>query len=267
VSKNKYAPPQHHANGQTQYGSPNAVLRREIEITDDAKVPEKTKSKTAQNIRPSMCARIWTWIKEPNVVIAIATVVIAVVGILQWNILSRQLDEAAREFNVSHRPWVSLTGSPKITNPLRFDTKGPHVEVVLTLRNAGSAPAIGVVTNMHLVPVPESPKPAWVDLVKPECTDKALMERVTDREGGDLLVPQIEIMLPKRTVDFRDGSTSGNAPIFLMGCIGYYAPGEDTHKSPPHRISFTERFVTLIPSKTLEGNGHFETEGWGDAKD
>lgn len=93
-----------------------------------------------------MLTRILIWLREPNGIIAIATVVIAVVGILQWIILKGQLDETAKEFAASHRPWVTVSGPVQANGPLIIDDTGVHISISYTIKNGGTAPAIGMFT-------------------------------------------------------------------------------------------------------------------------
>ncbi len=88
------------------------------------------------------------WIKRcgdsaPNWIIAVFTIVIGIVGCLQWKILSGQLEETAKEFRASHRPWVSISEVHTVT-PLTFSSKGATVAVIISLKNSGASPAIGV---------------------------------------------------------------------------------------------------------------------------
>jgi hypothetical protein len=217
---------------------------------------------------------------KATVWIALFTLVSVVVSVGTFLILKSQLKEMHDGGVDTHtlaqqaidqttimrqRPWVSLTGSPEFKG-ISLDAKGnpQEIDVVLTLRNAGNAPAIGVVTNMHLAGVPESPPPDWAILVVRECDDAAFRNKIDERKGGDLLVPQMEIHTRKTRVRLREDSPTIEGDLFLMGCVGYYDSREKVYKeAPKYEMSFVERFV---PGRNGI-DGHFETQGWGDAKD
>jgi len=84
-----------------------------------------------------------------------------------------------RQFSISHRPWVSVSGEIK-NSPLVFSDRGAHVTVSFTIKNAGSAPALGVGTmNGGLIvgPMPRTPEQArtaiGLRLIPPNVSDIA----------------------------------------------------------------------------------------------
>jgi hypothetical protein len=200
----------------------------------------------------------------------VLTVVLVIVGIWaiciyggQLNVMKGTLSEYVKEFTVSRRPWVSLTKSPEFDG-IRLDAKGnpQEIDIVLTLRNAGNVPAISVVTNMHLVRTAESP---GINQVMRECADGTLTNKIHEREGGDLIVPQIEFRTRKVPIRFReDDHPIVTGTLFLVGCIGYFDSREKVYQeAPKYEMSFVEQF---IPARK-DGIAHFETVGWGDSKD
>jgi hypothetical protein len=189
------------------------------------------------------------------------------IAAFQYSAMNETLKETAREFNISHRPWVSLLNHPEPTK-LWFDDSGPHVEVRFNLVNRGTAPAIAIVVNANLIT-----REYWDrDEPFPECADDALATVVKERKGGDFLVPQMKITTPEKPIIARKGEhpAISKKQVFLIGCLGYY-DDSDISQPPPHKMSFVEFFVSetgkyFDPSERKPISGHFETVGWGHAR-
>lgn len=77
--------------------------------------------------------------------------------------INRQAGIMERQFSISHRPWVTVSGGIKTNGPLVFDNSGAHVSISYLVRNGGIAPAIGTLTMMSALfvgPMPRTPDEA-----------------------------------------------------------------------------------------------------------
>src|ERR1039457_1859544 len=135
---------------------------RPVLVNEEAMAQKKTESSAkttdnSSNNEKHLCMRFWGYITRPSITdwaIAAFTCALAFVAIGQYSVtrgqltkMQKQLDQSDMQFSMSHRPWVTvLPGSVQTNDPLIFDTTGAHVSVSYTLKNGGTAPAIGTFT-------------------------------------------------------------------------------------------------------------------------
>jgi hypothetical protein len=204
--------------------------------------------------------------------IAAFTCVLAVVGFLQWSILSGQLGESQKEFTSSHRPWVNVSGSVQIAGPLVFENTGAHVSVSYVLKNGGTAPALGTIQiNKGLIvgPMPRTPEEIrqTIDCSKPTILPPSgLPGTIANASNIGLLI------LPGDADEIKDYTlaTQRNQPVPSTGlqevwfplCIRYKDERGDFHGT-----GLLWRFISsdgkreVVPMGSIQGT--FERIGVG----
>lgn len=222
--------------------------------------PPKPQDRTAQpSEQPHVAEPRWP-IVLPIVIsglVLVAIVVQAYIYKKQWDAMENQLNDARVEFRASHRPWVSLINEPVPQVPAGYVPDGhTNIKVAFVLKNAGTAPAIGVVINPKLELRDKwPPEPGKL---YPECEPESLAKLSRKGAYGDLIIPGLEMQPILKEVEWREG-TQGKR-VFLIGCIAYT---EDENRGClPYVMSFAGEY---------SGNGEgcdsdkpcFIFQGWG----
>lgn len=208
-------------------------------------------------IKAFLQASAANWTAGATVAIAAFTFVSIGVGIAQWNVLTRTVNEMRAE----RRPWVSI--SPTIASDLvrtvpinnTWDSrKGISFTLDLALKNTGQSPAM----NARIVMQAESWGPADdpVEVQKTFCDAERKKPYMHSPESFTIFAG--EAMTPvERTFTF-DGNwlqaaaakTGGAIVPELIGCIDYGFPGEPWH----HQTGFIYRVIRSNEPFTMDAS-------------
>ncbi|WP_400766192.1 hypothetical protein [Methylosinus sporium] len=178
-----------------------------------------------------------------NVWVAGLTFVLAGVGIAQWNITSRTLDEMRDE----QRPWVYQAA--QIKGRMIIEEDNFVIPLTWTLSNVGHLPSFFTTIT---VKAKVEAFPANINKLRfAECDE--ILSRPWDKQGGGSVFPgqttdpQGHSPIISRK-EYADLAADGQGPaIIAFGCVDYKIPGDGRH----HQT----RFVYLVGSTRPLGIG------------
>jgi hypothetical protein len=141
-----------------------------------------------------------------------------------------QIDVMKSQFSISHRPWVNISGAIKTDSPLVFDDTGAYISISDTLKNGGTAPALGTTQmNQGLIigPMPRTPEET--------------RQKIDCSKGGFSIISNVAgvLILPGDTVEFKNLKLNsqprqaipnvGPQEIWFTLCIQYKDESGDFH--------------------------------------
>jgi hypothetical protein len=201
----------------------------EVEVSEklQTKEPNPGTQERGGYPHPPRKSGFWGGIKLTDVVVAAATVVIAVVGCLQFSIMNSTLN--------LERPWIGPTTREidvnKITN--RIDSARWHFE------NGGRSPATRVRARAAFKLGPANS----LDLTeenRPQI-DQCIVK--DDGTAGFVVLPHVDQSLPvfphQDVIDRMDDIYAGKVGLYLVGCVDY----SDTSRKASYRTYITEHVV------------------------
>jgi hypothetical protein len=99
--------------------------------------------------KKAYCAAHWTM--TFLIIYTGLTLIVAVMSIITGFAAKESADTAARQLEMTDRPWVAVDVS--ITSPLAYNDKGVEVEFSFTPKNIGHSPAQNVLIDPQLLPI------------------------------------------------------------------------------------------------------------------
>jgi len=217
------------ANGNTtpeQRGTKGAPLV--VDIKGHKNTEEETAKEQREKDDKDFTDR-WTF--RATVAVAGFTGLLVIIGGLGVWAALRTLRAIEREFELSHRPWVSV--ALNIASPIVFDPDGMRVTIRFELRNTGNSPAIRTMIDVALDANWEQ---AQIDSNWKTCCDKPTIP-IADYVSvtlfpGDPYPWDMEFTMPKETIEANRDPIEGRfVHLTVMGRVGYefsFAKGQRT---------------------------------------
>jgi hypothetical protein len=188
-----------------------------------------------------ICLVIWdtrtkqswrTTLKEPMVlftgVLAVGTIALALVAILQW----RTLDKTDETLRAAQRPWMKYA-DVQFAGPLIYNENGLNISLRFFLKNTGNSPAQNVFPETFISVNPRDALGAG--------EQRRLCEIVRNRPrpvpaddfgvtyfpGDDPIQQQITVSVSKSEIAAAVGGLPSNFPFVfpvVFGCVNYRFP-------------------------------------------
>lgn len=241
-------------NSKKKPSNPVTPPQNEDGVPQDPKQESSNNKNTTTN--PARGFRLVEWASVViNAVLAIIAARALIVYGGQLHVMSGQLAEMKTEFSVSHRPWVSVeSGQIRSNGMVRFDRQGGHISLSYTLKNGGTAPAIGTWVQTRLISrrMPTTKDDARIII---NCGPDG--NQPTDTVNSNVFGT---LMLPNDTRQNGDGATlvdkpSSDTEILLPVCIRYKDENGGLHATGLIWLfrSFYKSRDGIIPGSTLQG--------------
>lgn len=181
-----------------------------------AKIKKKKRESQTQSLAE---ATKWT---------AYGTLALAGLNFLMWINMTCQSKETAKEFSVSHRPWVNIIDC-QANGPITFDSTGLHTVVSYTIKNGGTAPAIRLIDYCIGLNVLKN-----ADVI--DCKNKYYASTI---QFADVIGDGAVTSISEKPKD----------------ALGYLLLPGETHTTP---VTLGDNILTIDPiSETIDGNVSF----------
>lgn len=163
------------------------------------------------------------------------------------NVADRTLKETQKQFSISHRPWVTVSGEIE-TGLLIFDDASAKVTVSFVLKNGGTSPALET-TNVNQGLIFGSPPKT------PEDTRKVIScgreEAFLPAGFGILILPNDTHTVKQLLLQTRQGQVaSSSQEVWFTICVRY----KDEHGNS-HGTGLLWRFVSDEGKRMIEPRG------------
>ena len=160
MGKRKHKPKEQKASDDRQRGTPELTLLKEEEGGDELSTKHSDKTKEASdNQKTTVVSRFVKWMGREKYftdwVVAIFTVVLAMVGVLQFVILSNQLTDSRKE----QRPWIRVW-----TDDAAVKASPNGVVAKAHLLNSGKTPAKSVYAEFFVERVQNGAEPLFKEI-------------------------------------------------------------------------------------------------------
>ena len=176
-------------------------------------------------------------------VAAIGSISAAFVGLLQWSVMSGQLES----MRLDQRAWISFT--MEIKDDLRFDDAGAEVGITLQLHDTGRVPATKVVPMLSLYP--EEPGKSVGDISRePFCAGigKSQLEQVVfPGEAKPFPVQATTKGWTPNNESKHGRAITHPVQLIISGCIRYQSGADPT-------LHCTGIFAMLMPTLMWDNN-------------
>jgi hypothetical protein len=204
-----------------------------------AKIKRKLQERRAHRRKENPQDRFARRTANATVAIALLTLAIGVVGILQYCTFKGQLDVMQGqlvEMQAARRPWLDVQTT--ITGPLTFDP-APNFQLKATLTNLGQSAALDVWPNVSMYP--DDPTRDAISEIPQRCAKlrKDWLDQTSPHHLGYFLFPTRDVEIPRgATLNEKKGAL---APMRVLICGDY-------------RFTFSSEFHTMAILSTLTTN-------------
>lgn len=139
---------------------------------------------------------------------------------LQWKAMQGQIDLAERQFLLTHRPWVSVTGTIE-NGYLAIDERGlASISISYSVKNGGAAAAIATVvlhSELRVEPMPKTPEKARAEI---GCGKNGF--RASSGTMGILVLPGDSFEIKDFILQCRiNPGSDGPQEVWFTQCISY----------------------------------------------